>query len=404
MEMYKKIAKVVPVAVLSSAILFSTGTAFAANDMSSAEKKGYPQDMVEKLDSGTNNRTHSMYETINNLLHSDDLNERTNWKGDSYNFIRFNYLILPSQEQDVLNQLNTIPKDNVELKQVLKVLNGYHNKTNAITDVTTLQVSDMNVNKYIEEPKPDPNADQYFNIDASVKNANYSEKLTLPTQGINKEYTSSKEFTTTHTLNAGIKQGIKSSLNVGVPGVGQLTGEMSFEYQVNYGYSNQTRTMDTVKHTVQAPSIPVQLPARTGAVAKATLSTPIVVTKLQGTTKIKGFYTDQVNSYPTQVQLGIYNKFKVISQHNPTIWSKLQELGFNLDDRTQSVIFNGTIDLNVKKEPGSSYDLTVQLYELDANDQINYNKPYGKPETSTGQVQTTNESKENATLRLAPIK
>ncbi|MCQ6531300.1 hypothetical protein, partial [Bacillus mycoides] len=80
---------------------------------------------VEQTDPGINHRTHAMYETISRLVEIDDLNEQTNWSGDSwYNFIRFNYLILPSQEQDVLNQLNTIPKNNVELKQVLKALNG----------------------------------------------------------------------------------------------------------------------------------------------------------------------------------------------------------------------------------------------------------------------------------------
>ncbi|WP_178389845.1 hypothetical protein, partial [Bacillus cereus] len=49
-------------------------------------------------------------------------------------------------------------------------------------------------------------------------------------------------------------------------------------------------------------------------------------------------YTDQVNNYPTWVELGVYNKFKVISQHNPKIWKRLEELGVSLNDQTKEVI------------------------------------------------------------------
>ncbi|MCQ6531286.1 hypothetical protein, partial [Bacillus mycoides] len=82
---------------------------------------------------------------------------------------------------DVLNQLNTIPKNNVELKQVLKALNGYHNRTNTITDTNTLQISNMNVNTYIEDPKPDPNSDQYREINTKAINESYSQTLTKKT-------------------------------------------------------------------------------------------------------------------------------------------------------------------------------------------------------------------------------
>ncbi|MEK4677490.1 MULTISPECIES: hypothetical protein [Bacillus] len=85
-----------------------------------------------------------------------------------------------------------------------------------------------------------------------------------------------------------------------------------------------------------------------------------------------------VDTYPTRVQLGIYNKLKVISQHNPTIWNKLKEIGFALDDQTKEVIFNGVIDMRDQKEPGSVYESSVQTYELDVNGNINF-KPLGIP-------------------------
>ncbi|MGR5970092.1 hypothetical protein ACT7C1_26875 [Bacillus paranthracis] len=199
--------------LLSSAILVLPTSSFAATDMSSCSKNDYPQSCVEKTDPGVNNRTHAMYETINRLVEMDDLNEQTNWSGNSwYNFIRFNYLILPSQEQDVLNQLNSIPKDNVELKQVLKALNGYHNRTNTITDTNTLQISNVNVNKYIEDPKPDPNSDQYREINTKAINESYSQTLTKKTQSITQSIQSSKQLTVTHSLDIGAKEGLKNNI------------------------------------------------------------------------------------------------------------------------------------------------------------------------------------------------
>ncbi|OLR25455.1 hypothetical protein BLD50_12170 [Bacillus cereus] len=55
-------------------------------------------------------------------------------------------------------------------------------------------------------------------------------------------------------------------------------------------------------------------------------------------------YTDQVNNYPTWVELGVYNKLKVISQNNPKVWSKLQELGFSLNDQTREVIVAADVE------------------------------------------------------------
>lgn len=389
--------------LLSSAILVLPTPSFATTDMSSCSKNGYSQSCVEQTDSSVNNRTHTMYETINRLVEIDDLNEQTNWSENSwYNFIRFNYLILPSQEQKVFNQLNTIPKDNVELKQVLKALNGYHNRTNTITDTNTLQISNVNVNKYIEDPGPDPNSDQYREINTKVINESYSQPLTKKTQNITESILSTKQLTVTHSLNIGAKEGLKSSIGVSVPLIGEVKGEMFFEYTGNYGYTNASATIDTTTHTVTSPQEDILLAPRTGAVVTAKLSTPVYKTKLLGISRIKGYYTDQVNNYPTWVQLGIYNKFKVISQHNPTIWNKLKELGFSLDDQTKEVIFNGVIDLTDRHAPGSTFESRTQIYELDANGNINYNKPVGGPQTKEGQVQKSNIS--NNTSRLLLVK
>lgn len=49
--------------------------------------KGYEQSCVEQNDSSDYSRIYFMYETINYLVEIDDLNEQTNWKKDSYNFI-----------------------------------------------------------------------------------------------------------------------------------------------------------------------------------------------------------------------------------------------------------------------------------------------------------------------------
>ncbi|MDA1775112.1 hypothetical protein PDJ95_27915 [Bacillus cereus] len=377
--------RTIPVAcLLSSALLTVPTSSFAAIDISSCTKKDYPQSCVEQTDPGVNNRTHEMYETINRLVAINELNEQTNWSGKNlYNFIRFNYLILPSQEQDVLNQLNIIPKDNVGLKQVLKALNGYHNRTNIITDTNTIQISNMNVNTYIEDPKPEPNSDQYREINTKVINESYSQTLTKKTQNITESIQSSKQLTVTHSLNTGTKEGLKSSFGVGVPLIGEVKGEFLFEYSANLGYTNASLTINTTIHTVTSPQEDISLAPRTGAVVIAKLSTPVYTTNLLGISRIKGYYTDQVNNYPTWVQLGIYNKFKVISQHNPTIWNKLKELGFFLDDQTKEVIFNGRIDLIDRHAPGSTFESRTQIYELDENGNINYNKPVGKPQKRT---------------------
>ena len=47
---------------------------FAATDMNSCSKKDYPQSCVEQTDSGVNNQTHAMYETIIRLVEMEDLN------------------------------------------------------------------------------------------------------------------------------------------------------------------------------------------------------------------------------------------------------------------------------------------------------------------------------------------
>ncbi|WP_340828679.1 hypothetical protein [Bacillus sp. FSL K6-0268] len=158
----------------------------------------------------------------------------------------------------------------------------------------------------------------------------------------------------------------------------EAKNNITFEYSTNYGYTNVSTSVDTVSHIVHVPSEEFEIALRTAVVKTAKLSTPVYTSKLLGTSRIKGYYTDQVNTYPTWVQLGIYNKLKVISQHNPTIWNKLKELGFALDDQTKEVIFNGVIDMRDQKEPGSVYESSVQTYELDVNGNINF-KPLGIP-------------------------
>ncbi|OLR27477.1 hypothetical protein [Bacillus cereus] len=382
MNQYKKLLKVIPLAgVLSTSLLISPNTSFAATnlDMCLKQGKGYEQSCVEQNDSSDYSRIHAMYETINHLVEIDDLNEQTNWKKDSYNFIRFNYLILPSQEQGVLDRLNTIPKDNVELQQVLKALNGYHNSTNTITGIDTLQISNPNVDKYVEAPKPDPNSDQYENLISSASNQNYTNKIIGKTQNITKTMTSSKQLTVTHSMNIGMKESMHLTLGTNFLNLLEAKNEITFEFSTNYGYTNASTSVDTVSHVVNVPSEEFEIAPRTAVVKTAKLSTPVYTSKLLGTSKIKGYYTDQVNTYPTWLQLGIYNKFKVIAQHNPTIWNKLKELGFDLDDQTKEVIFKGVIDMKDKKEPGSVYESKVQTYELDANGDINFNKPVGAP-------------------------
>ncbi|UIJ69769.1 ETX/MTX2 family pore-forming toxin (plasmid) [Bacillus cereus] len=382
MNQYKKILKVIPLAgVLSTSLLIAPNNSLAATnlDMCLKQGKGYEQTCVEQNDSSDPSRIHAMYETINHLVEIDDLNEQTNWKKDSYNFIRLNYLILPSQEQGVLDRLNTIPKDNVQLQEVLKALNGYHNGTNTITGIDTLQISNPNVDKYVEAPKPDPNSDQYENIISSASNQNYTNKIIGKTQNITKTLTSSKQLTVTHSMNIGMKESMHLTLGTNFLGLLDAKNEITFEFSANYGYTNASTSVDTVSHVVNVPSEEFEIAPRTAVVKTAKLSTPVYTSKLLGTSKIKGYYTDQVNTYPTWVQLGIYNKFKVISQHNPTIWNKLKELGFDLDDQTKEVIFKGVIDMKDKKEPGSVYESKVQTYELDANGDINFNKPVGSP-------------------------
>ncbi|MEK4677601.1 MULTISPECIES: phosphatidylinositol-specific phospholipase C [Bacillus] len=185
-------------------------------NMDICTKLDYPQQCVENMDPSY--RTHEMYETINRLVEEDTLNEKTNWSGNSwYNFIRFNYIILPGQEKGVLDKLNKMSIGTLNIYDLLKALNGYHNNTNTITKIES------------------------------------------------------------------------------------ATGAIMFP--------------------------------------PATLRDAV--------------YTDQVNSYPTWVELGVYNKFKVISQHNPTIWKRLQELGVSLNDQTKEV----TIAFDDPNAPGSFPDV-----------------------------------------------
>lgn len=381
MNQSKKTLKIIPiVGILSTSLLISPDNSFASTDMNICTKKDYPQNCVEQNDASDPSRIHAMYETINRLVEIDDLNEQTNWSGKSwYNFIRFNYLILPSQEQGVLDRLNTIPKDNVQLQEVLKALNGYHNGTNKITGIDTLQISNPNVDQYVEVPKPDANSDQYENLVSSASNQNYTNKIIGKTQNITKTLTSSKQLTVTHSMNVGMKESMHLTLGTNFLNLLEAKNEITFEFSTNYGYTNASTSVDTVSHTVNVPSEEFEIAPRTAVVKTAKLSTPVYTSKLLGTSRIKGYYTDQVNAYPTWVQLGIYNKFKVISQHNPTIWNKLKELGFDLDDQTKEVIFKGVIDMKDRKEPGSAYESKVQTYELDANGDINFNKPVGGP-------------------------
>ncbi|UIJ69656.1 ETX/MTX2 family pore-forming toxin (plasmid) [Bacillus cereus] len=239
----------------------------------------------------------------------------------------------------------------------------------------------------MESPKPDPNSDQYENISASASNQNYINTITSKTQNITKTLTSSKQLTVTHSMNLGMKQSMHLTLGTNFLNLLEAKNEITFEYSANYGYTNASTSVDTVSHVINVPSEEFEIAPRTAVVKTAKLSTPVYTSKLLGTSRIKGYYTDQVNTYPTWVQLGIYNKLKVISQHNPTIWNKLKELGFALDDQTKEVIFNGVIDMRDQKEPGSVYESSVQTYELDANGNINFNKPVGAPVKKLGNVE-----------------
>ncbi|MGH0792326.1 phosphatidylinositol-specific phospholipase C [Bacillus cereus] len=184
-------------------------------NMNICTQKDYSQDCVEDMDPSY--RTHEMYERINQLVEDDDLNEQTNWTGKSwYNFIRFNYLILPTHEKTVLNKLREVSRTNLSISTVLEILNGYHNNTN----------------------------------------------------------------------------------------------------QVNIG------TLFPLKQTHDPTLVRFQ--------REGVTDTPPA--------KLQGFYTDTVNSYPTWVQLGIYNKMKLISQCNPEIWNELTKLGFSLNDQTKEVL------------------------------------------------------------------
>lgn len=204
----------------------------------------------------------------------------------------------------------------------------------------------MNVNKYIEAPQPDPNSKQYKEENTTVINDSYNQTLTKKTQAVMESIQSGRQLTVTHSLNIGVKEGLNSPLEVTIPFIGQLTG----------------------------------------AVVTAKLSTPVYKTRLLGASSLKGYYTHRVNNDPTWVQLDIYNKLKVISQHNPTIWSKLKELGFDLNNQTKGGIFNGVIDLTDHHASGSLFESHTQIYELDTNGNINYSKSVGGPIIKTGQL------------------
>lgn len=398
----QKWLRTIPAAcLLSSALLTVPTSSFAAIDMSSCTKKDYPQSCVEQTDPGVNNRTHAMYETINRLVEEDTLNEQTNWSGKSwYNFIRFNYLILPSQEQDVLYQLNRIDPNNVELSEVLKALNGYHNKTNSIQDyANTIKTTDLNATEYAEEPVVDPSSPQYKELNTVLKNQS-NETLTKTGQIIGQKITSSTQVTNTHSLDVGRKFGMKSSVNIDVASFVKAGVEITDEIHANYSYINGTTTVNTKEDSVTTSPESVSLKPHTGAVITAKLSTPAYTGKLKGKMVLDGYYTDQVNSYPTWVQLGIYNKFKVISMHNPEIWNKLKDLHFSLDDTYKKVNFEGKLTVNERKAPGSNFESSTQIYELDANGEINYNKPVGTPDTKSGEVEIQSDTTKQRSLYL----
>lgn len=400
MNQYKKLLKVVPLAgLLSTSLVLSPGNAFAATDMSTCTKQDYPQSCVENTEA--NSRTSAMYATINKLLEEDTLNEQTNWSGKSWhNFIRFNYLILPSQEQDVLNQLNRIDPNNVDLSEVLKALNGYHNKTNLIKDyASTLKTSDLDVKEYLETPKVDTTVDQYKKLSTVLKNPS-NETLTKTGQIVGQKITTGTQIINKHSIDVGRKFGMKSSVNVNIPGFGSAGLEMTDEIHANYGYTNETHTINSKEDSVTTSPESVTLKPHTGAVITATLGTPAYTGKLKGKMTLDGYYTDQVNSYPTWVELGIYNKFKVISMHNPSVWKKLQELHFSLDDNHKKVNFEGVMTVNERKAPGSAFESSTQIYELDSNGEINYQKPVGSGTTKSGQVSVQSDSPTNRTLLL----
>lgn len=342
-------------------------------------KQVFFQGCVEQNDASNHRRIYSMYETINHLVEVDDLHEQTNWKGDSYNFVCLNYLILPSQEQGVLNKLNAIPKDNVTLQQILKAIDGYHSNTNTITGIDTLQISNPNADKYLEAPRPDSNSNQYQTIDMKVINQFYTNKITASTQEIVTTYQMSKELSVRHILNVGAKEPLKLTLSGGLEDILKAQTDRIVEFNYNHGYMNATKTIDIEIKFVRILPENLEVAPRTAVIKTAKLSKPIYASKLLGISRIAGYYTDYVDTYLTWIRLGIYNKFRVISQHNPIIWEKLQELGFSLDNRTKEVIFKGVINMIDRKETDDSYTVIYQAYELDVAGNINYNNPVGAP-------------------------
>ncbi|OLR22812.1 hypothetical protein [Bacillus cereus] len=349
-------------------------------------KQIFFQSCVEQDDSSNHSRIYSMYETINHLVEVDDLNEQTNWRDDPYNFVRLNYLILPSQEQGVLNKLNVIQKDNVKLQQVLKAIDGYHSNTNTITGIDTLQISNPNANKYLEAPRPDLNSGQYQTIDMKVINQFYTNKITVPTHEVVTTYQMSKELSFQHILNVGAEESMKLTLSGGLAGVFKAQTDRTLEFNYNYGYINATKTVDIEIKSVRILSENLEVGPRTAVIKTVKWSKPIYISKLLGISRITGYYTGYVDTYLTWVRLGIYNKFKLISQHNPIIWGKLKELGFSLDNRMKEVIFKGVINMIDRKKMGDSYTIIYQAYELDVTGNINYKNPVGTPVEKIGRV------------------
>lgn len=403
----KKLNKLVPVCVLSTSFLFNiTNHAFAAErvdlyhtcgqaGMSWGDtSKPYNQTCVKQHDGG--DRTGKMYDTVAKLTKQSSFKEKTNWGEKVWqwpeerqevnnNFITLGYIITPSQEQGVLDKLNQISKDNVKLPDVLAALNGlgtdYIEDFTKPTSISKLDISQMNVKRMVQA-EIDPNAPQSRRYTNEFINRTDHDQPGQLASTIYK-YTSSKTISDIQAINIGFKQGLKMTIGASaqIPNVGGLTAqtEVSLEANESFGYTHSAQTFSSVEHAITTPSTLYTIKPHTGLVVTTELGTPTYKATLLGETRIKGLYTNFVNSYDIWIQQSIYLKFKLIASENPAIWSKLQALGFSLDEKTKEVIYKGSMNYTEHGLPAIKWSVKTQEYQLTTKGTIDYMKPIGNP-------------------------
>ncbi|EOW1885766.1 ETX/MTX2 family pore-forming toxin [Enterococcus hirae] len=356
------------------ALLFSMACfsqkAEAGVDLSEAMKKDYNPAELEKYEPGAQR----MYDNLRYVLARDGVEETTNWRnrasslGQHY-FITFNYFILPSQEQEILHNLERYsPSGIINLPDLLADLNGYHHSSNKV-NVNGLKQDQIDLvqgsQRFISQE------DSVIKIPNELINQDYYQSHNYKPQDYSRTYFVGTSATLSHAWSVGTSA--KYTLKLGIPGF-----EHGIELGINASYSGSTASTTTQDTSVTRRAWPVDeiVPPRTGTVVTYEFVESKVKEEYTGKMKVSGLYEDQVNSSPTVVNLGVYTKFKCIQLNNPTIWNKLKELGFDVDDNDKKVIFNGKITVE-RPSHENLYRQIVRSYYLKENGQIDYSRPIG---------------------------